>query len=284
VSSQFHVAPQERHRATHLRYHPAIDPRASSRDLIAFFALACLITWGCAWPLVSASLQGTTPSEGTMAIAGLSAFGPTLAAVIVAARRGEARGVFRPWRTHPGWVLLALFSPMALQVIAVAIETLLGGSPSAWVHPPVGSEQIAAMIVFSIGEEFGWRGYAHPRMVARFGPATGSLLLGIGWALWHLMFLVSPQTGRVEPLLLVMMLSLPLWSVIYAWFLQRGRGSLAIAIALHAGAHLDNSSRIDADEVRLRVITLIVVAIAAVFAARSLRRGSTSGHLEPAAR
>lgn len=180
--------------------------------------------------------------------------------------------MFRPWRTHPGWVLLALFSPMLLQVVAVAIETALGGSPAAWVHLPVAPEHIAALVVFSIGEEFGWRGYAHPRMVARFGAVTGSLLLGGGWALWHLLFLVSPQTGDVELLGLMMMASLLPWSVIYAWLLQRGHGSLAIAIALHAGAHLDNATRIDASEIRLRVITLLVVVAAAVLAARSLRR------------
>lgn len=207
-----------------------------------------------------------------MGLAGLSAFGPTLAAVIVAARRKQARGVFRPWRTHPGWVLLALFSPMLLQVLAVLIEKALGGAPSAWVHLPVAPEQIAALVVFSFGEEFGWRGYAHPRMVARFGPVSGSLLLGVGWALWHLMFLVSPQTGRFEPLLIVMMVSLLPWSVIYAWLLRRGHGSLAVAIALHMGAHLDNATRIDPGEIRLRAITLIVVGIAAVFAARSLQR------------
>lgn len=126
--------------------------------------------------------------------------------------------------------------------------------------------------MFSFGEEFGWRGYAHPRMVARFGPVGGSLMLGVGWALWHLMFLVSPQTGRFEPLLIVMMVSLLPWSVIYAWLLRRGHGSLAVAIALHMGAHLDNATRIDPGEIRLRAITLIVVGIAAGFAARSLQR------------
>jgi uncharacterized protein len=248
------------------------DASPPSRDLLAFFVLACLITWVCAAPMSWALIQHATPSEGAMAMGGLSAFGPTLAAVIVARRRREARGVFRPWRTHPGWVLLALLSPMLLQLVAVLIEKALGGSPSAWVHLPAAPEHYAAMIVFSVGEEFGWRGYAHPRMVARFGPVTGSLLLGLGWALWHLMFLVSPQTGRFEPLLIVMMVSLLLWSVIYAWLLQRGRGSLAIAIALHMGAHLDNATRIDPGELRLRVITLIVVGIAAVLAARSLQR------------
>lgn len=69
-----------------------------------------------------------------------------------------------------------------------------------------------------------------------------------------------------------MMVSLLPWSVIYAWLLRRGHGSLTIAIALHMGAHLDNATRIDPGELRLRVITLVVVVVAAALAARSLRR------------
>ena len=35
-------------------------------------------------------------------------------------------------------------------------------------------------------EEPGWRGFALPRMEARFGPLRGSVLLALLWAGWHL--------------------------------------------------------------------------------------------------
>jgi uncharacterized protein len=247
-------------------------PRAV--ELVAFFVLACAITWTCAAPLVVAWSTRQEPSPLALALAPVSAFGPTLAAAIVARWRGELRQAFRPWRTHPGWVVVALFLPMGFQVCAVAIERLLGGTPSAWIHLPETSEHVAALVVFSIGEELGWRGWAQPRMVARFGWVKGPLLLGVGWALWHAAFLVSPDTGSLDPMLGFMLASLLPWSILYAWLMTRGGGSIAIAIGLHAGAHLDNMSRLPADEVRLRIVTLVLVTSAAVFAARSLvRRG-----------
>ncbi len=50
----------------------------------------------------------------------------------------------------------------------------------------------------------------------------------------------------------------------------------AVALALHASAHLDNESRAPESEVRLRVLRLAVIVVAAGFAARALsgaRRG-----------
>jgi membrane protease YdiL (CAAX protease family) len=242
--------------------------------VLVFFALACGITWALAVPAVLAWMRHTDPPAWAMPLVALSAFGPTIAAVVVAARHGEVRSVFRPWRTHPIWIVVALLTPMALQVVARLIDFALGGQPSAWVQLPSAPEHVAALVIFSVGEEFGWRGYAQPRLVARHGPIVGPLLVGTVWALWHLMYTISPDTGQFDTLGSLMMLMLPPYSILYAWLLHRSGGSLAVAIALHAGGHLDNINHTPPDEIRLRVLTLLVVAVAAFFAARSLLRAA----------
>jgi hypothetical protein len=114
-------------------------------------------------------------------------------------------------------------------------------------------------------------------MVARFGPVVGPLLLGTGWAIWHAMFLVSPETGQLDLAGSYMLVVLPTYSVIYAWLMKRGHGSVAIAIVLHAGAHLDNANRIPADDVSLRAITVVVALLAGVLAARALLAEERTG-------
>ena len=36
-----------------------------------------------------------------------------------------------------------------------------------------------------LGEELGWRGYALPRLLGRFGPLGATLIIGVMWTFWH---------------------------------------------------------------------------------------------------
>lgn len=40
-------------------------------------------------------------------------------------------------------------------------------------------------VVFALGEEIGWRGWLLPQLARRFGLASGLLITGVIWALWH---------------------------------------------------------------------------------------------------
>jgi membrane protease YdiL (CAAX protease family) len=74
----------------------------------------------------------------------------------------------------------------------------------------IGSTRSAAylsvqyIVILSVGgivggpffEEPGWRGFALPRLQARFGPLRGTLLLGFLWALWHFPQYLVPEWRR----------------------------------------------------------------------------------------
>jgi len=85
-----------------------------------------------------------------------------------------------------------------------------------------------------LGEEPGWRGFALPRLQSRHGPLVGSLILGPLWGLWHLpMFF----TGWNEPTVLnvvVYLLSTTSLAVAYTWAFNNTKGSVLIAILIHA--------------------------------------------------
>jgi hypothetical protein len=240
-------------------------------DVYLFFALACAITWALDLPLVLAWTRHAEPPAYALPLAGLGAFGPTLAAFLIAARRRALGDVFGRWRTRPVWIVVGLFLPMALHLPATLIEVALGGHPAQWFYFPALPEHVAAMVAFSFGEEFGWRGFAYPRLAQSHGPVMGSSILGAVWGLWHLGMWFSPENGPPGLLTLgIGMADLALWSLVIAWVFERGHRSMAVAIALHAGGHLDNVFRAPETEVRLRVLRFLVLAIAAALAARSL--------------
>lgn len=254
------------------------SPPARDDGVFAFFALACGITWACGAPLTWSFVQQVQPPAWAMPLAGLSAFGPTIAAVLVARRRGGARQVFGPWRANPAWILLALFTPMLVQTLARLVDLALGHPPTAWVLLPPGPEQAIALVFFPIGEEFGWRGFAQSRMVARYGAVKGALALGLVWGLWHLGMLVDPATGGVNlHQLVTLAVFLPFYSVLFVWMMDRTGGSMAVAIALHAGSHLDNLNTAPASEWRLRLLTYAIVGALAALAGWDLRRRGRLG-------
>ena len=217
--------------------------RRQAGEAYWFIALACAITWSLCAPAAFAFFEQAAPSPLAVAGAGFSAFGPMFAAMVFA-WKGGLRQMFRPWRTNAGWILLALLIPIGLRLLAVAVYAAFGGEPSQWFYPPSTSVQIAALVVFPLGEEFGWRGFAHPRLVGRFGLVKGSLVLGLAWGLWHLAYSVLPKTGEFDFYGFGFgLLYLPLYTVILTWVFERSGRSLAVPITFHAAAHIDHLSR-----------------------------------------
>ncbi|MDP9036231.1 MAG: CPBP family glutamic-type intramembrane protease [Myxococcota bacterium] len=164
------------------------DPAPAGRDDVwLFFVLACGITWALDLPLAIAWATNASPPPYAMPMVGLGALGPTSAAFLLAARRGELRDVFGRWRTDPIWIVLGLFLPMAVQFPATPIELALGGHPAHWLYPPVRPEHFAALVMFPLGKELGWRGFAYPRLAQRYGTVVGSLILGAVWGLFRIL-------------------------------------------------------------------------------------------------
>jgi len=234
-----------------------------------FFALAFAITWTVQLPAVLAALGLVAgPLEQYMPLAGLGAFGPLIAAVIVARRSpGGAKGLFARLRIRgvgPMWYVVALLLPAALLAAGMAVYSLVGGS-GPWVWPPADGQRIAAMIVFPLGEEFGWRGLALPRLQARYGPLAASGILGALWGLWHIPMFVLAGVSAVP--FVFGMATVIAGSFMFTWLFNHTRGSLLLAILLHVGVHLSNPNQaLPADVMPLVVYTaaLVVFAIAVV--------------------
>lgn len=92
-----------------------------------------------------------------------------------------------------------------------------------------------------LGEEIGWRGFALPRMQARYGALRATLLLGVLWTFWHLPhFLTSAQRGGPGSNLSILYVNLPIFlllvtsiAIIMTWIFNHTKESLFIAMLLH---------------------------------------------------
>jgi uncharacterized protein len=207
-----------------------------SHPLQAFFLLVFAITWGIALWIVTLPEQ-VTALFGEMSVFHplfvLAVWGPTLAAVIVTLGSKGFTGLgplFRPlvrWRAHPLWYLFIFLGLPFLGVGAV----LLSGNPLQFeVSLPI---LLNLIYTGPLSEELGWRGFALPRLLARYRALTASLLLGAVWSIWHLpSFFIGglPQAGAAIPAFLIGGLAI---SVLATWVYQHTAGSVLLSACLH---------------------------------------------------
>ena len=78
-------------------------------------------------------------------------------------------------------------------------------------------------------EEFGWRGFALPKLQEHFSALTSSLLLGLLWGLWHL-----PLTLAYGDPVFPFLLKITAISVLITWVFNNTRGSMLLAMLCHA--------------------------------------------------
>lgn len=248
-----------------------------------FFLAAFAITWGLQVPGVLAVL-GLIPGDPAtyLPLAGLGISGPLIAATALTASESGAAGVralYAPllrWRASWRIYVIALVLPGAL---LTGLLLLLGAAgrqgPIAYL-PALGA--LPAALFISVAEEVGWRGYALPRLQARWGAFAASVFLGVLWYLWHIPMFVG--LGVPLELVLVMLLFFTGSSLLMTWVHNRSGQSLLLAALAHLGAHLNNSHRALPEEVLPLVAHAIVYAALGLWLMRrtlpALGRGSSA--------
>lgn len=220
-----------------------------------FFLLAYALTWGLLgpWFLVFNKVYHQKIPSWLWVLAPLAfigGWGPSLAALIVAARTGgrmavrKLLGSIAIWRVPVRWYVMTFVLPLLLTAASLVIVdggfatlrridvgTALAGIPMAY---------LLALPFGPLGEELGWRGFALPRLLPGFGPAKASLIIGGIWTAWHLpMMLWSP--GAALPSFVALSLpSVAVYAVeisaVSVWmtvlFLET-KGSVLLAICAH---------------------------------------------------
>ena len=218
---------------TLLRRHP----------LISFFVIA----YGVSWAYVVAFLI-VWPLPDTIVTDTPELLGPVVAGFVMTAVMGGRTGVrqllrrFVMWRVRAVWYLYALVAIPALYFIGVALvpgalSSFKAPSLSMWLLYPV--LFIVVMVLDGpLLEEPGWRGFALPRLQARWGPLVGTLILGVMWGAWHApqyftKTFAAANGGLSASGVIVFLLAAVIFSVLITWAFNHTAGSLLIAILIH---------------------------------------------------
>lgn len=186
---------------------------AKKGPIVAWILVLFALTILCALPLIfgGVGLRKLSPSAPLfgLSIAGFTLAGcaPTIAALLVAGfypGAGGARVLLRQvktWRVGLGWYALVLIGPIVLYLLANVIHILFRGTPPQhWLRFPSLSYMgpgglvwlVVQLMVGSLGEEYGWRGFGQPRLQSLYGALSASVFVGILWSTWHIWSII-PQ-------------------------------------------------------------------------------------------
>jgi CAAX protease family protein len=222
-----------------------VESKRSSGSLLGFFALTFIVTWTFFIAAVALSgrlSSGASLGPGLGALVLLGTIAPSLVALALTARAEGDAGVrallgriFR-WRVGARWYVFAVGYMAAIKLTVAVVHRLATGT---W--PRFGNEAwyiIAAVLAISTwaqaGEEVGWRGYALPRLAARFGLGPASVVLGVIWAIWHLPLFYLHGADTYGQSFTAYLLQVTALSVAMAWLYWNTHGSLLLVMLMHA--------------------------------------------------
>lgn len=263
--------------------------------LFTFFVLAIGLTWIF---LITDALgsHGILPFRLSLPLMVVMGYMPTLAAVIVA-RKTEGKEAVRALfsklliaRVGLRWYLFAIFGLAVIYAVTVVLYNAFSGAPalsmlsermSSFSPLQLMLNFVPMFIVIGIvnGEELAWRGFALPRLQARYNALTSSLILGVIWTVFHLpLFFTLTGSSQVDMNFVTFLISTTALTVLYTWMYNNTRGSVLMAYLFHAAANtwtqvfpIDHGSAL-VGNISIALLVLVAVVVVLTNGAENLSR------------
>lgn len=219
-----------------------------NHQLLAFFVLTYAIMFGVMFGYIL--LRPGQPLQPWSLVWFFSIFSPTISGLLISWMIGGVAEVkrllsgFTRWKVHLGWYFAALFLLVGPLVIAMVYIAL--GNPAVGLRPGQTISTLLGAVLFNIfsgplGEEAGWRGFALPRLHAKYNALVSSLILGVIWTCWHIPFFFTTgatQMGIPFPIYLMLVVTVAFY---LTWLYNNTKGSLIITVLAHFAYNLSST-------------------------------------------
>ena len=208
--------------------------------LAVFFVLAFVFPW-LVWGTTIAQSRGLLSFHIPQSLAFW--IGLNLATYLTAGLTGgipAIKDLFHRiirWRVRPVWYIVALVLTGLFSLIAIGAHLVLGGDHQVGVLltlPNLLPSLLFQIFFFLLTEETAWRGFALPRLQAKYNALTASLILGVLWGLWHLPLIFIPDSFQSKIPFGGFVLSAIAMSIITTWIFNHSKGSVLVAAVFHA--------------------------------------------------
>jgi len=275
-----------------------LQKSGTNKRLWLFF----ILTYGFSWlfwvPQVLAANGIAIPAGASAFLSSPfnpAAFGPLVAALALTFLDEGSKGAIGllkrglDFHFKKIWLLAILLLPPLIFIGAILLSVFTGATP---LDSSVLSNPIVAIVAFGIifltagplQEEFGWRGYALPRLQSRHNALASSLILGVLWWLWHLPLVFIPDKFMVStPLLFgVLLVEMVLVTILFTWIYNNTGGSILAAMLFHTSMNWSIWVALPTMKVNPAIIgftivllSIAVVAVVGVFGPSRLSRNSS---------
>ncbi len=167
------------------------------------------------------------------------------------------------------WYLVVFLIFPGVPLLAMAIARLFGGEAQFYLSD-MAFQDAAIFLVLEflrgflmtggINEESGWRGFALPRLQARYPVIVAAGVVWFFWALWHLPY----DIGRGDQIAWILENRLfwsLLFSILMAWLYNRTNGSILAPALFHPAMNTFGNQFSVTNAGRILFIGLAIVAI-----------------------
>ena len=216
-------------------------PRSASPWV--FFLLVLLLSLPFWW---IGAYGGRLPFATFLPVSALMTFIPMIAALVLILRdrgmkgAGEllARSLDFGRIKGVGWLLAALIVMPCVFALQYGVLWLSGTALPEAQFFPVGEVSAYLLMFFigAIGEELGWQGYAFGPLADRYGALESCLVLGVVWALWHVVPFV--EMGRSGDWIAWHSLCIVAMRVIIVWLFVNTGQIVFIAVVFHTMSNI----------------------------------------------